>query len=79
MDYSATNPNGDSDTHNCDYCNAKIEVRYVIQTGHNEKEEYNCPECNKLFHSKASLPIQQHDVKLLSPRTDGKTDKFKNS
>ena len=50
----------------------------VNETWHlnNEKEEYYCPECNKEFYARASLPIR--DVRVIKGRTDGKTDRYVN-
>jgi uncharacterized protein with PIN domain len=76
MDYASTKSYGDSTSHACDYCGAEIEVLVTKQTGHNEKEDYYCPECNKRFYKRASLPIM--NVNLIKPRTDGKTDKYQN-
>lgn len=76
MDIASTIPYGDSTTHNCDNCGAELEVNFVKQTAHNEKEEYYCPECNKEFYARASLPIR--DVRVIKGRTDGKTDRYVN-
>ena len=76
MDVAATIPYGDSRTHKCDYCGAEMQVFITKQTAHNEKEEYDCPECGKTYHARASLPISP--PKLISQRTDGRTDKYEN-
>lgn len=76
MDVASTIPYGENFKHNCDYCGAEIEVSITRQTAHNEKEDYYCPECDKEYFSRASLPIRH--VVLLKPRTDNKTDKYNN-
>jgi len=76
MDVASTIPYGDDRQHTCDYCGAELHVHITKQTAHNEKEEYYCPECDKRYYAKASLPIQR--VQVLKPRTDGRTDKYQN-
>jgi hypothetical protein len=58
----------------CDNCGAGFEVVAPGQKGHEESEEYNCPECKKTFTIRASNSPR---VRLLSARTDGKTDYYK--
>lgn len=53
-------------------CGAKFEVIAPGQQGHEEPEEYFCPECLRMYKTRAS---NTPDVRLISPRTDGKTDK----
>ena len=56
----------------CNYCGAVFEVHIQTQAGHNEMEEYFCPECDNVYRTRASLtPL----VTLITKRTDGKTDK----
>ena len=57
----------------CDYCGAVFEVVVPGQLGHNEREEYRCPECNKKYQCRGS---NSPDVSLKCPRTDGRTDRF---
>jgi len=78
MDYASTFSSSENHSHNCDYCGAEIGVTITKQTGHNEREEYNCPECTKTYSVRASLPIMPYNIKLLNPRNDGRTDKFQN-
>ena len=78
MDYGATITTTEGHSHTCDNCGAEISVSVAKQSGHNEREEYYCPECNKRFTTRASLPIMQGNVKLIKPRTDEKTDKYQN-
>ena len=75
MDIASTKPYGNSEEGVCDYCGAKFKAIITRQSGHNEREDYNCPDCNKRYSARASLPIK---VTLISPRTDGKTDKYNN-
>lgn len=37
---------------------------------------YYCPECNKRYYKRASLPIT--NVRVIKPQIDGKTDKYIN-
>lgn len=75
MDVASTIPYGDSEEDICNYCGAKFRAIITRQPGHNEREDYNCPECDKQYFARASMPIR---VVLISKRTDGKTDKFNN-
>ena len=68
MDVASTIPYGDSEEQTCDYCGAKFKAVIVKQTAHNEREDYNCPECDNSYSAKASQPIR---VIIISPRTDG--------
>lgn len=56
-------------------CGAKFEVVVPGQEGHEEPEEYFCPECFYMYKTRAS---NTPDVKLVSARTDGKTHKHPN-
>lgn len=76
MDYNAVYPSGHGNEEKCDYCGAKFSFSYQTQAGHNEREEYDCPECEKEFIVRASMPIMQENVKLVSTRTDGRTNKY---
>lgn len=76
MDIPSTIPYVDGHELTCDYCGAKMELTYQKQTGHNEREEFFCPQCHKEFHVRASLPP---NVKLLAPRTDGRNDRYPNN
>jgi uncharacterized protein YbaR (Trm112 family) len=78
MDWDATHSTADGHSHSCDYCGAEIEVTYTKQAGHNEREEYYCPECDKQFFVRASLPIMLQNVRLKSARIDGKNDRYQN-
>lgn len=56
-------------------CGAKFEVTVPGQVGHEEPEEYFCPECLFMYKTRAS---NTPAVRLISPRTDGKTTKHSN-
>lgn len=56
----------------CGKCGAVFEVIVPGQKGHEEREEYFCPECLCMYTRRAS---NTPSVTLISPRTDGKTDK----
>lgn len=73
---SATFPYGAGFEMTCNNCGARLEVPVTMQDGHNEREDYNCPECDKRYYTRASLPII--NVQVVTPRTDGKTDKYQN-
>ena len=42
-------------TRQCNYCGAVFEVYIQTQAGHNEMEEYFCPECDNVYRTRASL------------------------
>jgi len=71
MDIASTIPHGGSEVDSCGHCGAKFRVIITTQSGHNETEDYNCPECNSQFFARASMPIR---VVLISKRTDGRTN-----
>lgn len=56
----------------CSYCGAVYHVVVPGQKGHEELEEYYCPECYTQSRVRASNSPQ---VTLISPRTDGRTVK----
>jgi len=60
----------------CSYCGCVFRVVSYKQDGHNDSEEYYCPECHKEFGIWAS---SSPEVTLISRRTDGRTDSYKNS
>ena len=59
----------------CDYCGCVFEVSNQLQDGHNESEEYYCPECQKEYRVRACITPT---VTLVSERTDGKLDRYNN-
>lgn len=56
----------------CDLCGAVFQVTVPGQKGHEEPEEYYCPECNAEYKVRASMSPR---VRLLAPRADGKAGK----
>lgn len=52
------------------HCGAVFEVIVPGQLGHEDSEEYYCPECSCEYRTRAS---NSPEVILISPRTDGKT------
>ena len=59
----------------CEKCGAKFEVIVPGMKGYEESEEYFCPECLRMYKTRAS---NSPTVNLISKRTDGKTDKCAN-
>jgi len=57
----------------CDYCGCVFRVIVPGQKGHEESEEYFCPECHKEFRIRAS---NSPKVIKISGRTDGRTDLY---
>lgn len=57
----------------CDYCGCVFQVEAPGQIGHEESEEYYCPECKKEYQTRASNSPR---VTLIKSRTDGKTDTY---
>jgi len=74
MDYDAVHGHGESFEQKCDYCGAVFTVNVPRQAGHEEHEEYYCPECGKQYKTRAS---NSPSTNLKVKRTDGKTDKYK--
>lgn len=56
----------------CSFCGAVFHVEVPGQKGHEESEEYYCPECGTEYRTRASNSPR---VTLVSPRTDGLTTK----
>lgn len=70
--WTATHSYPDADyIQTCDHCGCVFRVESQKQDGHNEPEEYYCPECWKEYKIRACLSPR---VTLISGRTDGKTD-----
>jgi DNA-directed RNA polymerase subunit M/transcription elongation factor TFIIS len=69
MDYSATIPSGEKREQTCENCGAELVLFITKQPGHNEKEEYECPECYAAYYVRASMPPR---IVLKSKRSDGK-------
>lgn len=75
-DWTARNPYLGSDhQETCDFCGCKFRVQVELQDGHNESEEYYCPDCHKEYRTRACITPR---VTKMSGRTDGKTIKYKN-
>ncbi|MGG2065436.1 hypothetical protein [Bacillus sp. S14(2024)] len=58
---------------NCNFCGCEFRVEVPTQDGHNESEEYYCPECYKEYKVRASNSPR---VTLISGRTDGRKIKY---
>ncbi|MEN8941107.1 hypothetical protein [Acinetobacter baumannii] len=56
----------------CSYCGAIYIVDIPGLLGHEEREEYFCPECSHVNFARASNSPR---VSLVKARTDGKNDK----
>lgn len=56
------------------HCGAIFEAVAPRQKGHEEPEEYYCPECRCEYLTRAS---NSPEVTLISPRTDGKIGRCK--
>ncbi len=63
----------DSSDETCDFCGCIFNVVVSGQKGHEESEEYYCPECSKKFTCRASNSPR---VTLKEKRTDGHTNKY---
>lgn len=59
----------------CDKCGAVFDVIVPGLKGHEESEEYFCPECFMMYMTRASNTPK---VILITKRTDGKIDKCSN-
>ena len=64
MDWGATKTSGESRTIGCE-CGVTLEIQYARQAGHNEKEEFNCPKCEREHSVMASMPIRKNDIKIV--------------
>jgi len=73
-DWSARNayPGGNYER-TCDFCGCKYRVDYSLQDGHNEKEEYYCPDCGKEYGVRACITP---NVTKISGRTDNRDVKY---
>jgi hypothetical protein len=74
--WSATHSYVDSDSNeSCDNCGCTFRVVVEKQDGHNESEEYYCPDCRKEFRTRASNSPR---VTKISNRTDGRNTAYSN-
>ncbi len=75
MNYDAVYGHSESFEKHCDYCGAEFRVHVPRQAGHEESEEYFCPECKKMYKTRAS---NSPSTTIINKRTDGKTDRYVN-
>lgn len=69
--WSATIPySGMSFKETCPYCGCVYKVETQLQDGHNDREEYWCPECS---YEKTIRACITPTVTKISGRTDGRT------
>lgn len=70
-DWSARNAYpGRSFEETCPYCGCVYRVETLLQDGHNDSEEYWCPECS---YEKTIRACITPTVTKISGRTDGRT------
>jgi hypothetical protein len=55
-DWTARNPYLDGEGEVRCECGCIFKVSIIKQDGHNEREKYYCPDCNKEYSAMASLP-----------------------
>lgn len=67
MDWGATKSYGESKQIACD-CGVDLEVHFAKQSGHNDKEEFDCPKCGKEHYVMASMPIHSQDIKVIEKK-----------
>ncbi|MBI5274985.1 MAG: hypothetical protein HY854_00860 [Burkholderiales bacterium] len=58
----------------CAYCGARFRV-LAMHTPHvqDHPQEYACPDCGKRYEAEC---VDEPQVQLLQPRTDGKHDRY---
>jgi hypothetical protein len=49
-------------------CSAVLKIVHTRQMGHNDREYFNCPECNSKHYIRASLPILSHQITVIKPK-----------
>ena len=57
----------------CTYCGALFNVELTRQGGNNPVQPFACPECTKRYEVRSAKTPK---VRLVSARTDGKTDDY---
>lgn len=57
----------------CSFCGARLRVLVSRLPDHPAHEDYHCPQCDKRYQVEA---IQEPEVQLLAPRTDGRLDRY---
>lgn len=57
----------------CGYCGARFRVLATHLPAGDLTQEYECPECGKLYRTDAAV---QPEVHLLRPRADGRDDRY---
>ncbi len=73
-DWSARNSHSPRENkQTCDFCGCTFKVLSFLQDGHNESEEYYCPDCEKEFRVRAN---NSPEVTKISSRTDGRDIKY---
>lgn len=73
-DWTARNPYpGSCYDQTCSFCGAILRVESQLQDGHNEREEYYCPECHKEYGVRACF---SPTVELIKGRSDGRTCRY---
>ncbi len=68
MNQAARFPYGEEQDIICD-CGVTLKVRFTKQDGHNDHEEFNCPNCKSNHKVMASMPIQDRDVRIIPAPT----------
>jgi len=57
----------------CTYCGAHFQVDIARRSGENTAQSFACPECGRTYEVRAA---QAPQVRLVSPRSDGKNDGY---
>jgi predicted RNA-binding Zn-ribbon protein involved in translation (DUF1610 family) len=57
----------------CTYCGARFQVEVARRSGDNAAQSFACPECGMSYEVRAAFAPQ---VRLISPRSDGKDDRY---
>lgn len=63
MDWTATHQYLDADyIEECDNCGCKFRVKVYKQAGHNDIEEYYCPNCHREFKTRACTTPEVYKI-----------------